>query len=305
MIYDSVQAWIYRNARPIELSLWQFFFEDGTKDAVVDILMQYQNEDGGFGHALEADNWNPNSTPITTQHAIKILSMIGFDETSHPVHQGIRRYLSSEKDLLDYGWRFTIQSNDNFPHAPWWNYSEEENGKEYYGVTAGLTSYILKYLNPEEPLYQKAQNFAEKMIQFIDENRSYGNMGLEEIIGLVETLELLGRHEYDFDFLYGKLAEKVTRAIEHDIDKWKYYVARPSNYIRTPESRFYLQNKEIVKEELKYLADTYPEDDVWGIPWTWSGNMEQYGKYFDISENWWKAWKAIENMLFLKNFSCL
>ena len=94
---------------------------------MIDILMQYQNEDGGFGHALEADSWNPASTPITTGHAIKILSKIGFDETSHPIHQGIQKYLSSDSELLEYGWPFAIQSNDDFPHAPWWNYSEWSN----------------------------------------------------------------------------------------------------------------------------------------------------------------------------------
>ena len=49
MIYDSVRKWIYRNARPLEFSLWRFLFENGSQDAVIDILMQYQNEDGGFG----------------------------------------------------------------------------------------------------------------------------------------------------------------------------------------------------------------------------------------------------------------
>lgn len=55
-----------------------------------------------------------------------------------------------------------------------------------------------------------------------------------------------------------------------------------SNYIRTPNSKFYLQNKEIVKKEL-----------------------DKYEKYFSISENWWKASKAIENVLFLRSFSYL
>ena len=304
-MYDLVRKWIYRNARPLEFSLWQFLFENGPQDSVIDILMQYQNEDGGFGHALEADNWNPASTPIATHHAIKILSMIGFDETSHPIHQGIQKYLSSEKELLNYGWPFTIPSNDDFPHAPWWNYSEDQNEKEYYGVTAGLTAYVLKFFSPETPIYQKAQKFAEQMIKCIEENKSYGDMGLEGVICLVETLHSLGNRDYDFEHLYERLAEKVTQAIEHDTEKWKYYGVRPSNFIKTPDSRFYLQNEEIVKKELEYLADTFPKDDVWGITWTWFENMEQYEKYFSISENWWKASKAIENMLFLKNFSCL
>ena len=304
-MYDLMRKWIYRNARPLEFSLWQFLFENGSQDSVIDILMQYQNEDGGFGHALEADSWNPASTPITTHHAIKILSMNGVEETSHPMHQGIQKYLLSEKDLLNYGWPFTIQSNDNFPHAPWWNYSEEQNEKEYYGVTAGLTAYVLKFFRPEEPMYQKAQQLAEQMIKCIEENQSYGDMGLEGLICLVETLHSLGNKDYDFDYLYEKLAEKVTQAIEHDTEKWKYYGVRPSNYIRTPNSRFYPQNEEIVKKELEYLIDTFPKDDVWGITWTWFENMDQYEKYFSISENWWKASKAIENMLFLRNFSYL
>lgn len=305
MIYDSTKKWIYRNARPLEFALWQFLFENGSQDAVVEMLMQYQNEDGGFGHALEADSWNPASTPVTTNHAVKILSMIGFDDITHPVHKGIQKYLLSEKDLLNYGWPFTVPTNDDYPHAPWWNYSEEQNKREYYGVTAGLTAYVLKYFSPEKTIHQKAQIFAKKMIHFLGDDISYGDMGLEGMICLVETLDSLGNYEYDFDLLYSKLKEKVTQAIEHDTDKWKYYGVRPSNYIRTPNSKFYLGNEEIVKKELEYLVNTIPQNDVWGITWTWFENMDKFEKYFSISENWWKASKAIENILFLRNFSCL
>lgn len=41
-------------------------------------LQAYQNQDGGFGHALEPDSWNPNSTPIQTATAIEILEEIHF-----------------------------------------------------------------------------------------------------------------------------------------------------------------------------------------------------------------------------------
>lgn len=215
------------------------------------------------------DHWNL----VYGNNAIQILTMIGFEETAHPIHQGIQRYLASEKDFLGYGWPFTIKTNDDFPHAPWWNYSEEQNQREYYGVTAELTAYILKFFEPANPLYQKAQKLADKMVQF--------------------------------QSLYEKLSEKITQAIEHDKDKWEYYGVRPSNYIREPQSRFYEPNKEIVDKELNYLAATLPQNDVWGITWTWYENMDKYGKYFYISENWWKASRAIENLIFLRNFSRL
>lgn len=67
---QEVARWIYQNARPLELLTWQYLFEDGDQKRVVDVLTIYQNADGGFGHALEPDNWNPESSPYTTHYAI-------------------------------------------------------------------------------------------------------------------------------------------------------------------------------------------------------------------------------------------
>ena len=117
----EIKYWMHRNAREVELSLWNYFFENGSRRDVADALSWYQNEDGGFGYALDADNWNPDSNPYQTSMAIRILRNIGFTDMEHPVCQGIFRYLYSEKDLMDYGWRFCIPTNDNFPHAPWWH----------------------------------------------------------------------------------------------------------------------------------------------------------------------------------------
>lgn len=96
--YNMIRTWVYRNARNIELSLWKYFFENGSKEDVLSALSYYQNEDGGFGNALEADNWNPNSTPYTTLYAINILNDIEFTDLNHPIYKGILKYLNSEKD---------------------------------------------------------------------------------------------------------------------------------------------------------------------------------------------------------------
>ncbi|MDR1558441.1 MAG: hypothetical protein LBS84_01860 [Clostridiales bacterium] len=64
--FDRARAFIYRNARPLDITRFQVHFENGSKDAVLTALAAYQNEDGGFGHALEPDAWNPNSSPIQT-----------------------------------------------------------------------------------------------------------------------------------------------------------------------------------------------------------------------------------------------
>ena len=62
-IFEKAKSFIDRHARPLDLARWQYHFENGTRDAVLDALKDYQNDDGGFGHGLEADCLNPNSSP--------------------------------------------------------------------------------------------------------------------------------------------------------------------------------------------------------------------------------------------------
>lgn len=53
--FDAIRRWMHRNARPLDLARWQYHFESGSAEAVLQSLSAYQNEDGGFGHGLEAD----------------------------------------------------------------------------------------------------------------------------------------------------------------------------------------------------------------------------------------------------------
>jgi hypothetical protein len=81
---------MYRNARDIELAIWRYYFENGSKEAVLSSLSFYQNDDGGFGHALEADSWDPNSSPYTTLKAINILMGINFTDRQEPVMRRLK-----------------------------------------------------------------------------------------------------------------------------------------------------------------------------------------------------------------------
>ena len=102
--------------------------------------------------------------------------------------------------------------------------------------------------------------------------------------------------------LMGKMAEVVNRSIERDTEKWAGYTPRPSEFIWGPDSPFYKGNEEIVEKELDYLIDTRKPGGVWDITWTWFALGEKYPKEFAVSENWWKASKAIEKLGFLMSF---
>lgn len=300
--YKNIEKWVMLNARPLEVYLWNVIFKKGSKEEVLSILSLYQNEDGGFGHGLEPDNWNVNSTPYTTLHAINILKSIEFFDVQHPIYQGIIKYISSGLDREEYGWRFNISSNDEYPHAPWWNYNEEANKIESTGITAELTAFILEYTSKETALYKRALEDSKILMNRMMTEDFHGDMGISGYIVLLEVLKRLQLPEFDYEKLSMRLRELVTKGIEHDTDKWRHYGYRPSNYISNPNSIYYEANKEIVKVELDYLIDTLPVNDVWPITWTWFENTEKYIKEFAISEVRWKAIKAIEKMRFLKNF---
>ena len=50
---------VFRSARPLDYTKWKFLFENGSCDDFLSVLSSYQNEDGGFGHNIECNNWNP------------------------------------------------------------------------------------------------------------------------------------------------------------------------------------------------------------------------------------------------------
>ncbi len=301
--FQEINLWMYRNARPIDLAVWRYHFENGSRKAVLEALGFYQNEDGGFGHALEADSWNPGSSPYTTLAAVNILKSIGFLDMSHPMWRGIFRHLAECPDCTEYGWRFSIPSNDGYPHAPWWTYNEEANGYESIGLTAEIAGFILVYGDKDSGLYHKALAFAGAVIEKLKTPGKYGDMGIGGYCALLDSIKkakLEGR--FDCDFLEQAVRKQVHDTIERDTSKWVYYGVRPSNYIHTPDSPYYNDNEDIVQKELDYLIETRPQNCVWPIPWSWFENNDKYPKESAISENWWKAVKATEKVLLLKSF---
>ena len=297
-MFHEVSRWMVRNAREVELALWRCHFEQGDPKAVADALLNYQNEDGGLGHALEPDCWNPGSTPIATWTGVKYMLAVGFADMEHPVYQGIWRYLSSGKDREEYGWRFSVPENDAWPRAPWWSYGEDNNRNNYANVTVGLTAFILRY-GRDAALRTVAEGHAKRLVALLMD-KGGASEALEGYDFLLVAMADSGLHVPQE--AWEMLRRRQNEAIGRDAAQWKNYVPRPSRFIHDEHSPLYGGNEAIVQAEVDYLKSTRQNGGVWPITWTWFDMMPQYGAEFAISENWWKAVVAIENMLFLKAF---
>ena len=72
----KIKEFIFKNGRLLERNLFSFFFENGSKDAVIKAIVAYQNLDGGFGNGIEPDILCPDSTAIGAETAMYILDLL-------------------------------------------------------------------------------------------------------------------------------------------------------------------------------------------------------------------------------------
>ncbi len=290
---------MHRNARQIDIARWNYHFENGDKNHVVETLMLYQNPDGGFGNALDADNWNPNSLPYATLYALDILKEIEFFDLGHPIYKGICKYLDVESNFPN-GWTFTVKSNQDYPHANYYNFDEDYNKAESIGIFLGFSSFIIEHYK-ESAIFQSIIDSLDDYIGLIYQD-NLGDMGPTGYIALVNAMKKEKLSGYDYNKLEKRLKELVYNSIQRNSEQWQYYGYRPSDYIKSKDSIFYLDNEDIVAVELDYLVESLPDNDVWPISWSWFDNNEIYPVESGISRIWCKANKAIERSLFLRNF---
>ena len=302
--FARIRNWMYRNSRPLDLMRWQYHFEDGNKNSVLEVLSAYQNEDGGFGHGLEADSWNPNSAPIHTWVATEILRELNITDSNNAIVSGILRYLGSGMDFVNNRWLNTVETNNYFPRAQWWTFEENASSNLDYNPTACLAGFAMRFSDKNSLLYLNSKNIIIEAVKKFIEGEFLNDMHeVSCYIRLMEYLESAKEKEIvDFQAFEKKLIAQVYHLLERDQDKWKKsYICKPTQFFNTPDSIFFKNNECIVEFEIKFILDSINEEGVWDIPWYWT----DYQKEFAISENWWKANLVIINLLLMRNFNKL
>ncbi len=303
-VFQKAQAFIHRNARPLDLARWQYHFEQGGREAVLDALANYQNGDGGFGHALEADAWNPNSSPIQTWAATEILREIGFSDSRHPLVRGILRYLGSGESFQGHFWLNTIPSNNDYPHAPWWETGSESTSHHNYNPTACLAGFILRHAERESELFALGRRVAREAFDAFLSGGLLGDMhtALCYVRLLQYVQEACVSDVFDLAALRERLKEQVRHSVTRDTSTWGVsYVCKPSQFFNTRDSVFYESNREAAEFECGHILETQLGDGSWPIPWGWAGYPEAWA----LSRNWWASDIVIKNMRYLKGFGKL
>lgn len=302
-VFEKARSFIYRNARPLDLVRFQYHFEGGSKESVMHVLSYYQNEDGGFGHAVEADCWNPNSTPLHSNTASEIIREIHYENENHPVIQGLLKWYESGACFNGKTWDITVESNNHYPHAPWWHTDSISTCHTDYNGTAQIVGFIVRYADPNSAIFQLGVRIANEAIMALAPNQLNDMHTCACYMRMAELFENANATAHiPFMELKEKLHKSINKLIVTDTSKWNSYVCQPSCFINGKDSEYYPENKEIADYECVHIAKTQLSDGSWNIGWTWGG---QFPDEWAISKNWWKCQWIIQNLLYLKGFDMI
>ncbi|MBR2986528.1 MAG: hypothetical protein IKC63_00760 [Clostridia bacterium] len=301
--FKKARAFMYRNARPLDMARFQYHFENGSKETVMNVLSYYQNEDGGFGHAVEADCWNPNSIPLHSNTASDVIIEIDYEDSSHPVIQGLIRWYTSGTHFDGKHWAVTVESNNDYPHAPWWHTESESRCHTDYNGTAQIAGFLVRYAPKDSEGFALGVRIANEAIKALSPDEIIDMHTCACYVRMAELFEKAKAIAYiSYEELKEKLHRSVKKLIETDISKWSSYVCLPSCFIKSKESEFYCENKELAEYECDHIIKTQLPDGSWNIGWNWSGS---YSDAWAISKNWWKGQGILQNLLYLKGFDRL
>lgn len=299
--YTAAKKFILKNSRPLDMARWNYLFENGSKEDVASVLKTYQNDDGGFANALEPDCWNINSIPLQTWVATQIIKEINLDDKNHPIIKGILDYLSSKDEFDGHRWHGlnTVVTNDNYPHAHWWSYRQKQEST--YNPTASLIGFILKYAEKDTAIYRSACELSKEAYNYFKKNFPLESM--HESTCFVELYHYMKEcsifNLLDMEEFKKLLQKQIKQVITYDTKIWSTdYICKPSLFINSKSSDFYLENKDICDFEYEFILKTQNEDGSWGVTWDWSNYPEQWA----ISKNWWQSDIIIKNIKYIREF---
>ncbi|MFW6002370.1 MAG: hypothetical protein ACOCQD_03440, partial [archaeon] len=122
---DEAKHLIEKEGRKLEKYRFKNFFQKSSEDRVEEELRTYQNEDGGFGNALEPDFRLPDSSPLATSIGLRYLEEVDTTLTSENMIESAIRYLEQTLDKDRKGWFSVPKKVNQYQHTWWWHYDEE------------------------------------------------------------------------------------------------------------------------------------------------------------------------------------
>lgn len=281
-----------QNARPLEQTLFNYHFNTGSVEAVLDALAAFQNEDGGFGHGLEPDVQMPESSVLATTVAFQTLRSLQVDKTHSLVQRGVS-YLENLYNDAQKSWPFVPEVVANAPHAPWWQYNADTTNY-WHNPRPEVLGYLLDW---------GTGDWDERLLTAVLHTASTAETiefhGLYCYLRLLKTAVLPSIARATLQPIVKKWAVQL---VETDPKQWSGYGLRPLAVAQTPDDFLADHFAEAIEQELTYLVNTQQADGAWHPAWSWG---EAYSDVWPKAAAAWKGVITLNNLLMLRAYGRL
>jgi hypothetical protein len=269
-IYDKVLPYIKNECRYLDYLLIQNLFENKEKD-IVEELKKYQNEDKGFGNALEPDVRMPHSSVVATDIAISILSELKDKTLKEDMIKDIVEYYENvynpEKD------RFLMVSKevDDYPRAIWWNYKDLEKNFPFGNPDPEVIGFL--YENRKYVKKLDLNHLINKVVNFIKSD-AFMDSGMH---ALMSVLSFHGKVDKDVqNLIHDRIHLLVDKEINAGLGKWGEYSLEPYK-IYVIDRHFTENHLTSLNENLDYNLQKVKELSI--MPnWNWHQFEEEFEK---------------------------
>lgn len=283
MNFEKAANFIWQHGRLLERRIFEYFFFEGSKDHVITALRAYQNDDGGFGHALEPDLRTPESQPLYMEFALRTL----YDCNIKDQQLSLRacEYVSKHADLSK-GIPTIYQSSLNYPHAAHWDHAHATAPS--FDRLTGLVG-LLKWQGISHPWLDSAVDICLEYIltnKFDDAHTILTSFCLLESLPQTEQITQL----------FNKLSnELLTTAKFIRMDAYSEdYGLSPLDFAPSPSSycsRIFM--KDTIAQHLQALTSQQHDDGGWQITWQPPGEAAKLE---------WRAYLTLKNLIILKAY---
>jgi len=296
-IWEKIRSQLEQKARPLELALFNYFFESGSENGVFSTIEAYQNFDGGFGHGIEPDFYLPESSPMATSMALRILSKLPKSGKRDTMVKKTITYLKTSFSVERMGWYAVPEQVNDFPHAPWWEYDKNEGktviDNSWGNPNAEILGYLCYYrdlLNNWDivPLIEHAIHYFQKKQEFSSEHEIFCYLHLYHYVPF-----------HNRKRLFPNLKQAIDSLIELDSSKWYDYVPIPYKFALFPEDIEPFISSDCLHQSLFFLKGILEQQYIIKPSWEW----HSYPKHWIIAQKEWMGVLTIEALRLLSQYS--
>ncbi|MGP4071018.1 hypothetical protein ACTWQB_00515 [Piscibacillus sp. B03] len=299
---EQSASWVKRHARPLEVARWEYEFEEGSQQNVMNYLSAFQNEDGGFAHGLEPDFWVPHSNAMATWAAGRILIELDA-RADHEIVQKMVTYLinTSQKSGM---WASVIPENSDYPHAPWWGYSEDAQNNWMFNPSVELAAMLIHWSDEEDEAWQVGWQSVSKACERL---MAAEEMDFHEVSNFKQMTSLLDLHKkvfknqtgHDYNVVLEKVKSLILHSVEQDPTKWgTSYQPFPLDFIDGPNDPLVGEFETLIDQNLDFYINEMSDEGIWDISWEWG----TYPNEFAISRRYWQGILTVDRYKLLNRF---